>query len=668
MTSKDFVSPYSTIPEILEKRAMEMPDKVYLYLEERQITYKEFNEATNQIADSFSKLGLKKGSHIAILIPNSPGFLLCWFGAMKAGLVGITLNTSLRTDELEYIINDSDAGILCTTIKLRKILEPAWKNFNKIKTVLLVSEESQSEYPDALLLRDFLKNGDKNFKLEMVPDDRASMAYTSGTTGYPKGVILSHKNIIYNSSVVHRHIDLQEENSILCTIPLSHIHAQVFSLVTTMQTGGSAVLLEEKSDPLTIIQTLKKYKCRVFIGNPAIYKSLSGLNEVESGDFNFLKVCICTTDSLSEEVVQNFETKFKIKIIECYGPGEATCLSSLSPIDRVPKIGSIGLPIDGQEMAIWDNDNKPLPDGEIGEIVISGPNMMPGYYKKEEENKKIFVNGWLKTGDLGFRDKDGYFFFSGRKKEVIISDGNTIYPKEIEELLYKHNEVLDCAIVGIPDKTNGEAVAAFIVPKRDSSLSEKDLKIYLGSKITGYKFPKIIEFVSELPRTATGKIQKFKLIDEYVGNLKGIPKVDGHVNIQYKWVYGSALGKFYDALRTEGKIYGIKCPGCHGVQCPPKAFCGVCFVECTEFVELPNVGVLDTFTTVYMEFPGQPRKPPYTYGYIKLDGSHTHIYHIIGDIDEKDIHVGLRLEPVWEVPEKRKGTLYDIKYFKPVGK
>jgi uncharacterized OB-fold protein len=450
-------------------------------------------------------------------------------------------------------------------------------------------------------------------------------------------------------------------------MPLFHVNAQIISIMTSIQAGAS-VVLEEMFKPKTFIQALKKFKCTTFSGVPSNYNDLNERKEVDGEDLSYLKSCISGGDFMPVEVHNKFEQKCKVKIIETYGLSEGNCVSSLNPFNGVRKVGSIGIPIEGQEMAIWGNDNKPQPDGEIGEIMISGPNFMLGYYKNEEETKKIFVNGWMRTGDLGYRDKDGYYFFVGCKKEVIISGEESIYPKEIEEVLYQNEDILECAIVGIPDKTHGEALGAFIIPKAGVTLTDKDIKTYLSQKISGHKFPKIIEIVTELPKSAIGKIQKNKIVEDYIGNLKLIPKVDGHVNIQYKWVYGTALAKFYNALRTEGKIYGIKCPKCHGVQCPPKSFCGICYVECTEYVELPNVGVLELFTTVYMEFPGQPRKPPYTYGYIKIDGSHTHIYHIIEEIEEKDIRVGMRVEPVWEDPENRKGTLYDIKYFKPVGK
>jgi long-chain acyl-CoA synthetase len=659
--------PYTTVLDVLKKQAEEIPDKVYLYFADKQWTYKEFQEITNQVASSFHKLGLKKGSPVAILLPNSPEFLFFWFGAMKAGLVGVTLNTVLKAEELEFIINDCDATVLCTTQKFRKMLEPSWGNIQNIKTVLFASEEGHSDYPNAVLIKDFLLNGDKNFSTEINPYDSASMSYTYGSTDRLKGVVLGHRNIMYNSYVLQRYIDLKKEDKALCTMPLFHVNAQIISIMTSIQ-AGAGVVIEEIFKPKTFIQTLKNFKCTTFSGVPAIYNDLNERKEVEGEDLSFLKVCTSGGDFMPVEVHKKFEQKFKVKIIETYGLSEGTCVSSLNPFNGARKIGSIGIPIEGQEMAIWGNDNKPLPDGEIGEIMISGPNLMLGYFKNEEETKQIFVNGWMRTGDLGYRDKDGYYFFVGRKKEVIISGEESIYPKEMEEVLYQNEDILECAIVGIPDKTHGEALGAFIIPKAGVTLTDKDIKTYLSQKISGHKFPKIIEIVTELPKSAIGKIQKNKIVEDYIGNLKLIPKVDGHVNIQYKWVYGTALAKFYNALRTEGKIYGIKCPKCHGVQCPPKSFCGICYVECTEYVELPNVGVLELFTTVYMEFPGQPRKPPYTYGYIKIDGSHTHIYHIIEEIEEKDIRVGMRVEPVWEDPENRKGTLYDIKYFKPVGK
>ncbi|NUM42620.1 MAG: AMP-binding protein, partial [Leptospiraceae bacterium] len=520
---------------------------------------------------------------------------------------------------------------------------------------------------NTILLNTLINEGDKNFFVQLNGDDSASIIYTSGTTGHPKGVILTHSNILYNSFVAFQMVDLQPEDTALCIMPLFHVNAQIASMMSTIQ-AKATVVLEEMFKPRNFIETLKKYKCTTFSGVPTIYNYLNEMPDAEGEDLSFLKACVCGAAPMPVEVFQKFEEKFKGKIIEGYGLSEGTCVSSLNPLLGERKIGSIGIPIPGQEMSIWDNDGSSLPDGEVGEIVIKGPNTMKGYYKKNEETKRIVQNGWLRTGDLGYRDKDGYYFIVGRKKEMIISGGENIYPKEIEEILYEHEGVLDCAVVGIPDKTYGEVVGAFIVPKNGSSVSEKEIKTYLRPKIAGYKFPKIIEIVTDLPKTATGKIQKNKIIEDFVGNLQLVNRVDGHLNIHYKWVYGEALAKFYTGLKNEGKFYGSKCPKCKKIQCPPKSYCGVCFEECTEWVELPNIGTLESFTTVYMEFPGQPMKPPYTYGFIKLDGTHTHVYHLIEGIPEVEIKIGLRVEAVWEDPGKRKGNLHDIKYFHPVEK
>jgi len=663
--AEDIVCKYKTVPDLISSRAKEQPDKTYLIFQEKKWSYKEFDEVTNRAASSLRNLGAKKGDHVAILIPNSPEFLFCYFGGMKAGCASATLNTLLKADELDFIINDCDAEILCTTPHYRKMLDPVWENLTKVKTLVLTGDEVPEEYRGAVLLKDIMAKGDPAFSTPVVPEDAASMIYTSGTTGHPKGVILTHANIIYNSYVAPRSIDLQKDDVSLCIMPLFHVNAQIASMIATMQ-AGATVVLDEMFKPRTFIKTLKQYRCTTFSGVPTIYNFLNEMKENEGEKLDFLKACICGAAPMPVEVFQKFEQKFGAKIIEGYGLSEGTCVSSLNPLLGTRKIGSIGIPIAGQEMAIWDDAGDEVPDGEVGEIVIKGPNIMKGYYKNDDATQKSIQNGWLRTGDQGYRDQDGYYFIVGRKKEMIIRGGENIYPKEIEEVLYEHEEVVDCAVVGIPDKTYGEEVAAFIILRPGTSIGEKEIKNYLRAKVADFKRPRVIEIVNDLPRTATGKIQKVKIIEEYMGNMQLISKVDGRVSLPYKWVYGKVLGRYYDGLKNEGKFYGMRCPKCKKVQVPPKAFCGVCFEECTEWVELPNRGVLESFTTVYMEFPGQPMKPPYTYGYVKLEGSNTHIYHLVEEIEEKDIRVGLKVEAVWQPAEKRKGNLYDIKYFRPI--
>ncbi|MBL8020010.1 MAG: long-chain-fatty-acid--CoA ligase [Leptospirales bacterium] len=661
----DIVSPFKTIPAMMSDRAQKFPEKPYLIFGEKTYTYSQFDLVTSKAAGAFKKLGVMPGDRIAILIPNSDDFLFCYFGAMKAGCAAATLNTLLKAEELEFIINDSMATVLCTTPHYLKLLSSVQENLTNIKHIILTEPAETGTFQ---ILGDAITAAEP-FTHNVQPDDDAAMIYTSGTTGHPKGVVLTHANILYNSYVAPRFIDLQKDDVSLCIMPLFHVNAQIASMMATMQ-AGATVVLEEMFKPRSFIKTLKKYKCTTFSGVPTIYSYLNDMKEAEGEDLSFLKACICGAAPMPVEVFQTFERKFGAKIIEGYGLSEGTCVSSLNPINGVRKIGSIGIPIDGQEMGIWDDDGNSMPVGQIGEIVIKGPNVMKGYYNNPEASAKALSNGWLRTGDLGYRDQDGYYFISGRKKEMIIRGGENIYPREIEEVLYEMPDVQDCAVVGLPDKKYGEEVAAFIILKGGSSADEKAIKNYLRTKIADFKRPRIIEIVTDLPRTATGKIQKNKIVEEHVGNMQLISKVDGKVLIPYKWVYGKTLARFYSGMKEEGKFYGTYRKGCtrcnDAVQCPPKSYCGICHEECKDWKELPNRGVLESFTTVYMEFPGQPTKPPYTYGYIKLEGASTHLYHMIREIEEKDIRVGMKVEPVWTEQEKRKGNLYDIQYFRPL--
>lgn len=663
--SQNIQSPFATVPELMASRAEKQGDKPYLIFHEQKWTYREFHEVTNRAASSLKELGVQKDLNVAILIPNSPEFLFTYFGAMKAGGAAATLNTLLKADELEWIINNCEAPVLVTTPHYRKALEPVWASLKHIKQLVLTGDEI-GPYSGAVLLKDLLAKGDPKFTAKVDQKDTAVMLYTSGTTGHPKGVMLSHDNIMYNSYVAPQFIDLQANDVSLCMMPLFHVNAQIASMMATMQ-AGATVVLEEMFKPRTFIQTLKKHRCTTFSGVPTIYNFLNEMKEAEGEDLGFLKACICGAAPMPVEVFNTFEQKFGAKIIEGYGLSEGTCVSSLNPLQGTRKIGSIGIPIAGQDMSIWDNEGYPMPDGEVGEIVIKGPNVMKGYYKNEEATYASLKNGWLRTGDLGYRDQDGYYYIVGRKKEMIIRGGENIYPKEIEEVLYQHEDILDAAVVGVPDKKYGEEVAAFVLPKAGSSISEKEIRNYLRQKVADFKRPRIIEIVTDLPRTATGKIQKTKIVEEYAGNQELVSKVEGKVRIPYKWVYGKVLARFYAGMKDEGKFYGKRCPSCKGVQLPPKGFCGVCHVATEDgWIELPNLGTLESFTTVHMEFPGQPMKPPYTYGYIKLDGANTHLYHLVKEIAEDKIKVGLRVEAVWEDQEKRRGNLYDIKYFRPV--
>lgn len=529
--------PCQSISQLWSERVREHSEKTYLHFHDRSWTYGEFESEIAKAAGAFKALGAVRGDHIAVLIPNSPEFLFAWFGAMAGGFTAVTINTLLKADELEYILNDSDAKILVTTPAMRQALDSVWPQLTKLRHVLLT--EKDTAYADAPEFHAAIKAA-APWRPDQVSSDKASMIYTSGTTGHPKGVILTHGNILYNSYVCHQMIDLEATDTALCIMPLFHVNAQIASMMSTLW-AGATVVLEESFKPRSFIDTLKKHRCTTFSGVPTIYNFLNELKEAEGQDLSFLKACICGAAPMPVEVFNKFEEKFKGKIIEGYGLSEGTCVSSLNPMHGQRKIGSIGLTIPGQKMAIvahggaqvgaatdggaptvnanFHDRNEFLPDGEIGEIVIQGPNMMTGYYKKDDANKQTIIDGWLHTGDLGYRDAEGYFYITGRKKEMIIQGGENIYPKEIEEVLYKFDPVSECAIVGIPDKKYGEVVGAFIIPKEGATITASDVRTYLREKIANYKMPKVIEFVTAFPKTATGKIQKNKIAAGYQGRV-----------------------------------------------------------------------------------------------------------------------------------------------------
>ncbi len=508
--------PYSTIAELWKERARRFAGKTYLHFRERAWSYAEMKLQAEKAAGLMKSLGAQKGEHIAVLVPNSPEFLFLWFGAMLGGFTAVTINTLLKAEELSYIIDDCDARILMTTPAFRRLLEPVLPGLGKLEHVILT--EADNQFNGSRLLLEEIQQAEPFAAAALTGSDKASMIYTSGTTGHPKGVILSHSNILYNSYVTHQLIDLEESDTALCIMPLFHVNAQIASMMSTLWAGAS-VVLEDGFKPRSFIGTLKQYRCTTFSGVPTIYNFLNEMKEAEGEDLSFLKACICGAAPMPVEVFNSFEQKFKGKIIEGYGLSEGTCVSSLNPLRGERKIGSIGLAIPGQEMRIVsanvEGQNIFLPDNTIGEIVIRGPNVMQGYYKKEEATRATIVDGWLHTGDLGLRDSDGYFYITGRKKEMIIQGGENIYPKEIEEVLYRFEPVLECAIVGIPDAKYGEVVGAFIIPKEGVSITAAEVRGFLREKIANYKMPRVIEFVKSFPKTATGKIQKSRIVESY---------------------------------------------------------------------------------------------------------------------------------------------------------
>jgi len=502
---------FSTVKELISSQAKALPDKVFMYYKDITKTFKELNDISNRIGNGLLSLGIKKGDRVTLLIPNKPEFVYAWFGLMKIGAIMVPINTQFKPDEIKYIINNSEANTIITTGSFQETVIKMKNDMPLLKNIIVSEPKDKA---GIVPFDNILSTNSSEPDVPVDEYDYASFIYTSGTTGYPKGVIDTHHNYIANAHQIVEAADFTEKDRAMLILPLFHCNAQVVTVLAPMYAGASFVLMEGFS-PKEFLPAIDRYKPSTFSGVPTVYAILNSLPDAEKYDLSSLRFVICGAAPMPVEVFTTFEKKYKAFILEGYGLSEATCASIINPLKGKRKIGSIGKPLNGQEIKILDDNNNELPQGQIGEICIKGDVVMVGYYKNPEATASAIKNGWLHTGDLGYIDEEGYFYIIGRKKEMIIRGGENIYPKEIEEVLYKYPKVQDAAVVGIPDPKWGEEVFAFLVPKQGAQISEQEITAFLKEKIADYKIPKRFVFLDNFPKTATGKIQKNKLIEQY---------------------------------------------------------------------------------------------------------------------------------------------------------
>jgi len=501
-----------TLRELLEQKTQKYPQKTFLYFKELRVSYKQMDELANRIGNGLRAIGVQKGDKVCLLLPNCPEFIHSWFGALKIGAVTVPINPMFKADEIQYIVDNSDAATIITLPRFKEAIQKIKPQCSKLKNIIMIGQEKEEEgiTPFSRLLDSPSSPPD----VRLGEQDDAAIIYTSGTTGYPKGVILTHKNYLTNAYQLVQAAKMTEKDNFLCILPLFHVNAQIVTTLSPLYAGGSMTLLEGFS-PKEFLPALSKYKATAFSGVPTVYAILNSLPNAESFDLSSLRFCICGAAPMPVEVFQTFEKKYKAFILEGYGLSEGTCASSVNPLEGKRKIGSIGVPLVAQDMKIVDDNGKEPPSGQVGEIVVKGENVMKGYYKNPTATKEALKGAWLHTGDLGYKDEEGYFFIVGRKKEMIIRGGENIYPKEIEEVLYKHPAIQEAAVVGIPDKMWGEEVTAFIVLKEGKSLPEPEFFAYCKEHVADFKCPRKLVYRQSFPKTATGKIQKAKIIEDY---------------------------------------------------------------------------------------------------------------------------------------------------------
>jgi acyl-CoA synthetase (AMP-forming)/AMP-acid ligase II len=508
-----------TIGELFSKKAKEDPEKIFLICPGKnteQFTYLEFEKMVNNTINLFLEMNLKKKDRVCIIFYNSSEFLTLYFAGLSYGLTIVPINPDFSTAEINYIIQDSGATAIFLDDKLSEKVNDLENNLKNIPVKKIKS------ITDLILSMDTVK---ENNLEKITPYDPAVIIYTSGTTGNPKGAVLSHLNLISDSFSISQRFEFDNQTRALCILPLFHNNGQITTLLSPLYVGGSAIIVKGKVGINLVWDLVNQYNATWTSVMASILSMLLSLSR-ERKD-NCLTGILCGGQKLTNTVQKKFEDRFHVPIFEGYGLTETTSFSCINDFpSNKRKIGSIGKPLITNEMAILNKNNDLASIDEEGEICIRGYNVMIGYLGLEQKNNQVFKNGWFHSGDYGRMDSEGYYYFHGRQDSLIIKGGENIYPAEIENILYKHPDVDECAIIGIPDKLRGEEICAFIKIKNNKSVSEIVFKDFLVGKIADYKRPKKIIIINNLkdlktiPKGPTKKILYRKLKQYYLTKLK----------------------------------------------------------------------------------------------------------------------------------------------------
>jgi long-chain acyl-CoA synthetase len=487
----------ANLATILTETAERVGDRIAMKLDDMELNYALLNEGSARIAGELKARGLERGDRVGIMLPNVPYFPVVYYGVLRAGGVVVPMNVLLKGRECAFYLNDPGAKIMF-----------AWHDFGEAAHT--GAEQAGAEVID-------VKPGEfEQLVMEAQPDrdmadvaedDTAVILYTSGTTGTPKGAELTHANLRTNAQITQRLGSSDENDTILGALPLFHSFGQTCGMNGAV-TAGARLSLIPRFDPGKALEIIQRDKVTIFQGVPTMYVAMLNHPEAESFDTSSLRLCLSGGASMPVEVMRGFEEKFGCKILEGYGLSETSPVASFNHADRERKPGSIGTPIEGVEMKVVDDEDNDVPQGEVGEIVIRGHNVMKGYWKRPDATEECMRGGWFHSGDMAQVDEDGYFFIVDRKKDMIIRGGYNVYPREIEEVLYEHPAVAECAVVGVPDDKMGEEVGAAVCLKDGQSASEDELRDHVKENVASYKYPRRIWFVDELPKGPTGKILK----------------------------------------------------------------------------------------------------------------------------------------------------------------
>jgi len=529
------------VQQYLADAATSYPEKVAIHFMGKEMTYKELYNESLSFASYLQELGIVKGDRVAIMLANTPQSVISYFGILMAGGIVVQTNPLYTERELEYQMKDSGAKAIITLdilyprvskvmpqTDLQHIIVTAIKDYLPFPKNLVYPFIQKKQYGIVVnvkhegnthLFKEIVKMKPKklveyDFDFE---EDVALLQYTGGTTGSPKGVMLTHRNLVANSSMCTAWLYKSKpgEESVLGIVPFFHVYGMTIIMILSVMQAYKMIILP-KFDALTTLKTIQKQRPTLFPGAPTIYIGLLNHPDLKKYDLSSIDSCLSGSAPLPIEVQEEFEKVTGGKLVEGYGLTESSPVTHSNFLWDRPRVkGSIGVPWPNTEVRIVSMENgEILPVKEIGEIIIKGPQVMKGYWNRPDATEETIKDGWLYTGDLGYMDEDGYFYVVDRKKDMIIAGGYNIYPREIEEVLYEHPDVLEAVAAGIPDPYRGETVKAYVVLKEGSKLTSDELNQYARKYLAAYKAPRLYEFRNELPKTAVGKILRRTLVEE----------------------------------------------------------------------------------------------------------------------------------------------------------
>ncbi|HVO53109.1 MAG TPA: AMP-binding protein [Solirubrobacterales bacterium] len=488
---------FESLPEVLAARAGEIGGERFVRDANQEWTFGEFHERVMEVAAGLRELGVDQGDVVGVVLPNSPHYLEVWWGILWLGAIFNPVNPALTPREQVGILADSEAKVVVATPESAAGLEASREELPKLGEIVA----AEGADPAALLRG----RGSLGEHADIKGGDLASFVYTSGTTGRPKGAMLGHANFLANAWQLGEPLPVSRGDTLGMVLPLFHVNAQLVTTVIPLVLGAN-VAMWERFSASQFWADCARFEPVTFSSVPTMLAALLHAPGADEAESNSLRFVICGAAPLSPALFRRFEEKFGLKIMEGYGLTEGTCCTTINPFTGPRKIGSVGLPTRAQEVAIMDESGRIVADGTPGEVCFRGPNMMHGYYNRPDANAETLVDGWLHTGDVGYRDEDGYFFLVDRTKDMIIRGGENIYPREIEDVLLEHESVKEAAVVGRPDEVRGEEVHAVValVSGDDVEL----LEAHCRERLAAFKVPSSWEVVEELPKTSTGKIDK----------------------------------------------------------------------------------------------------------------------------------------------------------------